>query len=57
MLGCISRQPHVNKSNPNPFLVFPFLDGIWLKPQLRVKQEASNVLIETRHRYLGGLML
>lgn len=57
MLGCVSRQPHVNKRNPVSFLVFPFLDGIGLKPQFRVKQEAGNILIETRYCYLGGLML
>jgi hypothetical protein len=56
-IGCVSRQPHVNKRNPIPFLVFPLLDGIRLEPQFRVKQQASNVLIETRHCYLGGLVL
>lgn len=53
----ISLQPHVNKRNPISFFVLPLLDGIRLKPQFRVKQQASNVLIETGHRYLRSLML
>jgi hypothetical protein len=46
----------VNKCNPISFLVFPFLDCIRLKTQFRVKQQASNVLVETRYCYLGGPM-
>ncbi len=52
----ISLQQHVNKRNPISFFVLPFLDGVGLKSQFRVKQQAGNILIETRHGYFGGLM-
>lgn len=46
----------MNKRNPISSPVFPFLDRKGLKTQFWVKQQAGNVLVETRYRYLGGLM-
>ena len=46
----------MNKRHSTAVLVLPFLDGKRLKPEPRIQQQAGNVLIETRHSDLGGLM-
>lgn len=54
--ACISRQTHVNERNPASFPVFSPLDGIRLKPEFWVQQQAGDVLIEAGHGYLAGQM-
>ena len=56
MLGCISRQPHVNERFSISFLVFSLLNGIRPKPKFWVQQQAGNILIEAGHCYLGCQM-
>ena len=52
----LARQSHVNERNPVSVLVFPFLNGIRLKSQFGVEQQARKVLMETGYPDLGGLM-
>ena len=46
----------MNQRKPIAFPVLSLLDGIGLKPEFWIEQQASKVLIEAGHADLGGQM-